>query len=468
LLCSYGQKIIALIKSDDNNIFNKNIKNKEKSKIKLSTEKKSEIDLEEELQIQLKKIKELEEKLALQDKLLVNSNNKNLLVLDNVLEIDNNTKSSVGLKYILDFLTNEVTYLANEEHKIYLFLEIIKNSLHNKEQLNFIERELNSSHLINNLANELYTRDKMPLLFEEFNTFKIFSSVSNLYYRSFLNENIIFNVYIEPKLAVKMVSDVAKVKSLIVHLINNVYGFITKGGVIDFLVFSGKEKDVLIIEISAFMPSEVKNIKSFFKTKQVTHSIITKDQGLGLSVSSNLINILDGKLKLTKKGSDKHSFRVSIPVKVVPEKKKKEFLNKRPIKIAILMGNDDYAYQNLKRYLIAFNIPESNILVFKNHKKMSNMKFSHLFCFENMLLDKFDMSHFPSVTILKYKEEKLEHSSLNKIKVNELIINAYYGMALQQILFPHLPVEEVESGTMIIEDSFLKKFNNVVNMLKFT
>ena len=488
LLDNYSRKIIRLIKSQKNEKIpfkkeekeskelkkNNKILNKENLEfsdngfsIKISIEERNS-ELEKELTIQLEKIEKLEKELSLKNESKTLSSNKDLISINEILEKDSNHSTRDGLGYVLDFLTNEVTYLANEEHKIYLFLEIIKNSLHNKEQLNFIERELNNSHLINNLANELYTREKMPLLFEEFNTFKIFSSVGNLYYRSFSDENIIYNIFIEPKLSTVMISDVGKVKSLIVHLMNNVYGFISKGGVVDFLVFSSKEEDILNIEIKAFMPNEVRNIKNLFKTKLTTHNIITNDKGLGLSVCSNLINILGGKLKLSREGSDEHSFMASIPIKIIPEKKQKEFISKIPIKIAVLLSEEDnYAYQNLKRYFLAFNILESDILVFQNYKKMDNIKFSHLFCFESMLSEKIDKGNFSSITILKYKEKKLDHDALNNISVNELTINAYYGMALQQILFPHLPVEEIENGTIIIEDSFLRKFNNMVSRLKF-
>jgi hypothetical protein len=482
LLESYSYKIIELLKAKKEKDFkNKviieetrlsvdiNIEKKEKNKIEKTLSEETKIDFKNIIKIQSEKIKELEDKLSWKTDNAIGINSKEMVVAEEVLEAESKNERVHELKYILDFLTNEVTYLANEEHKIYLFLEIIKNSLHNKEQLNFIERELSNSHLINNLANELYTRDKMPLLFEEFNGFKIFSSVGHLYYQSFSNENIVFNIFIEPNLPVLMVSDIAKIKSLIVHLMNNVYSFISSGGVVDFSVFSSEESKTLNIEIKAFMPYEVKNLKSFFKKRQISHSIITEDKGLGLSVCSNLINILGGKLKLSREESSEHSFMATIPIKIVPKQKRKEFFSKSPMKIVILMHEDDeYSYQNFKRYLIGFKIPETNILIFKNHKKIGNIKISHLFCFESMLSEKFDMSHFSSVTILKNKEERLIHPALSKIKRNELIVNAYYGMALQQILFPHLPVEEIEDGTIIIEDSFLKKFNNVVNMLKFS
>ena len=476
LLDSYSRKIIRVIKNeklsfqkDINLNENDKILNKDKNDIfskKISIEERNR-ELEEKLKIQLETIEKLEKELSVKHKSKTFSISKELVSMNQVLEKDTKAIKVDEIKYILDFLTNEVTYLANEEHNIYLFLEIIKNSLHNKEQLNFIERELNNSHLINNLANELYRREKMPLLFEEFNPFKIFSSVGNLYYRPFLNENIIYNIFIEPTLVTKMISDVGKLKSLIVHLMNNVYGFISKGGVVNFSVFSSEDKNILNIEIKAFLPNEVRNIRNLFNTKLTTHNIITNDKGLGLSVCSNLINILGGKLKLSREGSYEHSFMASIPIKVVQEKNKKEFLTKTPIKIAVLLSEEDnYAYQNLKKYFLAFNISESNILLFQNYKKINNIKFSHLFCFESMISEKINRENFSSVTVLKYKEERLKDGAFYKKRVNELTINSYYGMAVQQILFPHLPIEEIQNGTIIIEDSFLRKFNNMVSMLK--
>ena len=454
LLSSHAHKIIKLSKSmeseglDIESEFSP-LSDVEPTPVATPSKSKSETLLESELKIQAKRIEELERELSLKN--------------GSITLLDEERRKSDKLYDILEFLTNEVTYLATDKHKIYLFLEIIKNSLHNKERLNLIENELNGSRFINNLAHELYNQEKMPIVLKEFNSFKLFQSIGNLYYRSFVNENISFNIFIEPELAITMVSDEAKIKSLTVHLMNNIYGFISEGGVLDLLVFLSEDKKSLNIKIKAVQFDRESNLKKIFKERRVSPSILTLDKGLGLSVSSNLTNILGGKLKLSREGENQHFFTVTIPIEVVKEKRV-EFLHKKPIKIAILIDDrDKYYYQNLRRYLLSFNIPDLNVLTFNSYQKMKKMDFSHLLCFESMLSDKLDLTRFPSVTILKYGEERLPHPLLNGVEVNELRVNAYYGMALQQILFPHLPVEEIEDGMIIVKESLFQKMSKRVN-----
>ncbi len=416
------------------------------------------------LSAQEEKIKTLEQQLTLKKENIIDD----VLVIDEALYQE--TNKSTKIKDILEFLTNEVIYLAHEEHKIYLFLEIIKNSLHNKEQLNFINHMLDKSKLVHKLANDLYSREKMPMLYEEFDIYQLISNLTNLFALSYKEENITFNVFIHPNIPRLLYSDMMKIKSLITHLLNNVYGLVNSGGVIELSIEYNKEKEFLNIEVKAIRYTSGKDIKKLFQSNPMSsYSLTSADSGLGLSVSSNLINILNGKLKLSTFGDDEHSFCVTVPVKMVNKVEKKDFSLKKKIKIAILMDEENrYATQNLIRYCQSMGIKESDIMVFTNYKKMSNVKFSHLFCFENMLSKAVNSSNCSCLIILKYTTFKVQKDSFNNIKIYEFYINSYYGQELQELFFPDTVSEKVLRKTLLIEDSFLKKFNKMVNRLKLS
>ena len=416
------------------------------------------------LSAQEEKIKTLEQQLTLKKENVIDD----VLVIDEALYQE--TNKSTKIKDILEFLTNEVIYLAHEEHKIYLFLEIIKNSLHNKEQLNFINHMLDKSKLVHKLANDLYSREKMPMLYEEFDIYQLISNLTNLFALSYKEENITFNVFIHPNIPRLLYSDMMKIKSLITHLLNNVYGLVNSGGVIELSIEYNKEKEFLNIEVKAIRYTSGKDIKKLFQSNPMSsYSLTSADSGLGLSVSSNLINILNGKLKLSTFGDDEHSFCVTVPVKMVNKVEKKDFSLKKKIKIAILMDEENrYATQNLIRYCQSMGIKESDIMVFTNYKKMSNVKFSHLFCFENMLSKAVNSSNCSCLIILKYTTFKVQKDSFNNIKIYEFYINSYYGQELQELFFPDTVSEKVLRKTLLIEDSFLKKFNKMVNRLKLS
>jgi len=421
-------------------------------------------DLEDELSRQTEKLIELEKLLKSKEQEIEDLQEKknDVVIVEDYIDISIPVKNINELENILSFLTSEVTYLSNDSHAIYTFLEVIKNSLYDREQLGFIDKELKNSQLINNFSESLYNQDRMPLINKEFQSFQSFCSVTNLYSKAFSQENITFNIFIDPRLPTKMVSDVEKIKSVMVHLLNNVKGLISTNGIAEVTISYLAEQSAIEMMVKGIQPEEEKKISNFFKSNVISNSLTCNSSGLGLSVSSNLINILGAKLKLTTEGKNEHSFTALIPVATVNVvERQKDFKNKKPLKIGILVNaENEYAYVNLRRYLDAFSIDKSNITIFNSYKKMSNLKISHFICFENMLTDKLDMKRFPSITILKHSDSLLSNTYKNNVKVNELYINSYYGMALQKILFPDVAAEDLGGNTLLVEDTFFRKMTS--------
>ncbi len=467
LLDSYAREVIEDLLENNFNIDNpkpklkKKINKIDKVIVPLITKKNTTSDLENKLKEQEKRIIELENLLKLKDK-EIKEQGVEALHVEEFTEILTPVRNINELQTILSFLTNEVTYLSNENHTIYTLLEVIKNSLYDREQLTSIDDKLKKSQLINNFLDSLYNRDKMPIVNKEFQSFQSFSSLTNLYAKAFTHENITFNIFIDPRLPRKMISDVEKIKSVMVHLINNVKGLISSNGVAEVIISYIEEQKSIGIIVKGIQPEEEKKIFNFFKSDVTSNSLTSKTSGLGLSLSSKLLNILGTKLKLTTEGKNEHSFTALIPVETLTVvEDKKVFKNKKPLKIGILLSlENEYAYINLRRYLDAFSIQKSNILIFNNYKKMSNLKISHFICFENMLTDKIDMNRFPSITILKYSDSLLSNNYKNDVKMNELYINAYYGMALEKILFPDVFSEDLIGNIFLLEDTFFTKVAN--------
>jgi signal transduction histidine kinase len=430
--------------------------------------RKTKMELERELEIQKEKLRLLEEELSLKTEAL---ESKEAEIQDYALtviseeEVVNPINHKSDIYTIFNFLNNEVSYLANEEHKVYLFLEIIKNSLHNKEQLHFLNGELEKIQLIEKLANALYTREKMPILLEPFNIYQLVNDISTLYSKTFSDKNITFNIFLDPTTPNFLISDKDKIKSLIVHLINNIFNFTAQLGAIELSLNFSDVNELLTLEIKSFNAIETQKTKNFFSHKEVNHSLTSSESGLGLSVGSNLVKILGGKLKLSAMGKEKHLFTVFLPIKQSRESQPLEF-HRKDMKVAILMNEENsLAVENLIHYLIVMGIDDKFIFTFKSSKKLKGVRFSHLFCFENIFDDNLDFKSFNSITVLKYSQKRL---NLQKNMVNTLYVNSYYGMELQKILFPTMQSVDFKENTLLIEDSFLSKFSSVVKKLKFS
>jgi len=434
--------------------------------------RKSKLDLEVEVELQKEKIKALENELLLKNQFIKKKEaeiEKYDLIVSEIELQEESSSSPSDIHTILEFLTNEVTYLSTEDHKIYLFLEIIKNSLHNKEQLNFLNYELDQSLLIEKFANDLYTREKMPLLFEKFNIYQLINDIGHLYSKTLAYKNITLNIFINPHTADFLKSDKDKIKSLIIHLINNIFYFTNEFGAIELNIKILDASEELNIEIKGLMYNEVKKMKGFFAQTEESHSLTSSDSGLGLSVSSNLINILGGKLKLFTSNNNEHSFMALIPIKKIENSEKKIFLHKKIVNVAILMSDENlYASQSLIRQLQSLGIEEEAISIFRNSKKMNNINFSHIFCFENMLFSGFKFKNISSLTVLQYSDANLKKIESHKSITNTLYVNSYYGLELQKMFFPEMDILDMNENTLITEDSFLSRFNRVVKRLKFS
>lgn len=438
---------------------------KRKTKLELERELKQYENEVQELKNQLnqknKTIEELKESLHHTQKEIVTYKN---ISITNKLEQEE-SKIRDEIKIILNFLINEINYFENDKHKIYLFLEIIKNSLHNKEQLTVIDKMLEESLFANNLVQELYVQQKMPIEYQSFNIFQAISEITSLYGHTLSNRDITFNIFIEPKTPSWMEGDINKIKSLMLHLLNNIYGLVDNGGAIEVLVSFSHLNNTLNLELKGLLPSNMKEIKKFFNNKIISHPLTTSDNGLGLSICTNLINILNANLKLTTIGREESSFKITIPIHLSSKNIEKNYFHKSYLKVGILMNESNlYSYRNIERYLINFGIDKKNIFLFNHHKQMNNQTFFHLICFENMLSKKFDMSRFNSVSILKDSIEEANNSYEKGIEVHELYINGYYGLTLQKILFPDIPTDEIIPKTLLMKDSF---FNKIINKLKF-
>lgn len=447
----YDTRSISLLTDYAKRLFTNFLEDKkvEKEKINLTVISK-EKELKDKIIKQEKRIKELE--------LLLDKNRefkKKLMPIEKFSVENNNSKK---MKYIINFLNSELNYFSKNKNIIYTFLEIIKNSLHDEKQLEYIENQLKSSQLVHGFVDKLQNIEKMNLNRELFKVHQELLSVVSIYTRVFAKEKIFFNIFIDPKIPSRLLGDVEKIQSLIVHLFNNSIALTNKLGRIDFQVKYNREEAILKIIIKSTLSIEEKTLFNFFKKKSINSSLTTSQLGLGLTVASNLIKILNGKLKLKTEKKEEHSFSVLIPCLLPTNNYKvvKIFKSKKPIKIAILMSDNDKNYlYNLLNYLEAFSINEENIVVLHNYKKLKGRNFSHLFCFESMISDKINVSEIISISIFRYNDTMLEDKE--SLSVNQLHINSYYGMSLQKILFPDIDIEEIESNTILLECNRVNK-----------
>ncbi len=478
----YDTRLFSLLEENSKKIFLSSLKNKnyinneiieekeikEKNESIISEIKNDKELLENRVKIQEQRIQELE-RLLEEDR----KPKQELIVVEEAINVPTESENYKELKLVINFLNNELNYFSESKNVIYAFLEIIKNSLHDIKQLEYIEEKLTSSQLVNSFIDNLQNIEHRPLDIEKFKTYQELISIISIYSKVFAKEELFFNVFIDPKIPSELLGDKEKIQSLIVHMFNNINCLTKQYGRIEFLVKYNKEEALLKLVVSSIPAIEKKKLFNFFKKKTVTNSLTTNNSGLGLSIASNLIKILNGKLKLKTEKNGKHAFIVSIPCLLLKSNKSnKIFKSKQNIKIAILMEDnhdDKHYFYNLIRYFEGFDISKENIVVINNYKKLKGKNFSHLFCFENLFSDKIYQTNIPSITILRYNNIILNEDKSSS--THELYLNGYYGISLQEILFPDMIKEDIDSNTFLFECRLNKKkkdkkLNNYVGQLR--
>jgi signal transduction histidine kinase len=377
---------------------------------------------------------------------------------------DSQSKLHEEIKSHLDFMLNELSYTSQDEQDIYHFLELIKNALHDKGQLQYIEKVLRDKDLIYRLTSDYYKSKSIRVVYKEINVLNLFEDIINLYSINFSNANLTFNVFINPYIPKYLLLDRDLIQSILLPLINNIYAFTNEFGVIELLVDYNYALEELTCQIYGLAEKKrLLNINNIFKKEEIENTLGSSKAGLGLSISTNLITLLKGTLEIEKSEENGESFKLSIPAEnfsldeLVDSSGHLELL-----KIGILMDEKNtHAYKNFLRYMEVFGIEESKLFISSDYRELEGITLTHLFCFENMLHKNMNVSEVSSLIILKYNLYKNYKEYLAIDAIHELYLNSHYGRKLKKLLFPNLIHENLETQSLIIEEKLSSKFKNI-------
>jgi len=359
----------------------------------------------------------------------------------------------------LEFMLNEISYINNSEHEIYHFIELIKNSLHDKGQMEHIEKNLRENDFLYKMTSDYYQSKKVVIEKHEVNVSDFFEDIVNLYSINISNSQLIFNVFINPNMPKSLKLDSDKLQTIIINMINNIYAFTNVNGAIELLVSYDYHKETLLCVVNGISTiKKGERFKSLFKKESIENSLGSQKAGLGLSISSNLTKILGGEIEISRR-KEKNSFVLTLPAenfltKELPDIKS----NIDNLSIGILMSRENQlAYENFIRYMEAFGIDENKIFVAKSHSECADMELSHLFCFDNMLHKDMEIKAFNSFIILKRDLFKNYKEYLEIDTIHELYLNFHYGRKLKKLLFPDTLYEE-STQTLIVEKRLSSKY----------
>jgi signal transduction histidine kinase len=203
--------------------------------------------------------------------------------------------------------------LANEDNSL---------ELKTRENIGFVIR--NSQHLLG-LIEDLFDltkigNDKLDLNLEKSDLLQIINDVKNTFIEKTLDSKQILIFKIKGVLPKKIIIDPLRFKQILTNLIGNAIKFTPAGKKITCSFENHEDKLVIdILDEGIGIAADKKDlIYNSFEQVDSEHSRIFGGAGLGLSISKNLTQLLNGQLELvwSQKGKGSH-FRLSFPIKSV-------------------------------------------------------------------------------------------------------------------------------------------------------
>ena len=249
-------------------------------------------------------------------------------------------------------------FLANMSHEIRTplngivgFTKFLKSTTLNEEQDEFVQIIRKSSEDLLSIINDILDISKIEngnVELEEiyFNPMEEFENVIEAYAANASKKNIDFALWIDPEFSTLLLqSDPAKIKQVLINLISNALKFTDTGGTIDVLIenISLPEDDNMHIKFSVkdtgIGISDENASKVFEAFTQADSSTSRKygGTGLGLTISSNLVNALGGALTLNSQLGEGTTFCFTLDL---PQKQIKKVKNHSRMKMAIYAPKD--------------------------------------------------------------------------------------------------------------------------------
>jgi len=226
-------------------------------------------------------------------------------------------------------------FLANMSHEIRTplngivgFTEILRNTDLNQEQqefLNIIEKSSeNLLNIINNILDlSKIESNKIEIENIVFDTAAEFESAVETYSVAAAEKNIDLNFYMDPTISSKVKGDPTKIKEVLINLLSNAIKFTSYGGEISLEIkkVEDETQNLIYFAVSDNGIGMTKEQQSrvFDAFSQADVSVTRKygGTGLGLTISSQFVELMGGKLELTSAKDQGTTFYFTIPLEEV-------------------------------------------------------------------------------------------------------------------------------------------------------
>ena len=247
-------------------------------------------------EIEIEKPKNIEEAYAIIDK-----------AIENAIEISKKAEEAAQAKAL--FLANMSHEIRTPLNGILGFLELLKTTDLNSEQLEYVNTVTVSANslleIINNILDiSKIESNKIELELIPFKPINEFEDTIEIFGAKAAEKNIELAAFIDPSLPVNLKGDILKIKEVITNLLSNAMKF-TQEGYISLIVKktgmeNNKVKVYFEVKDTGIGVSKEQQSKIFEAFSQADISVTRKygGTGLGLAISGKYIEMMGGKIEI--------------------------------------------------------------------------------------------------------------------------------------------------------------------------
>ncbi|MCC6261842.1 MAG: PAS domain-containing protein [Anaerolineales bacterium] len=197
----------------------------------------------------------------------------------------------------------------------------------NEKQFAILSRIRGSTEYLDGLVSELLDQaqldsGKLKLAETPFEPREVFGKTSNQLSVLAEAKNIEFQLHISDDLPIAIVGDSQRLKQILVNLISNAIKFTEKGGVVAKISkISAAEWRIQVADTGPGMPEEaLRTIFEAFKQLPEANKVARKGYGLGLSITKQLVHLMNGNISVESKLAVGTTFTVILPLITEVEK----------------------------------------------------------------------------------------------------------------------------------------------------
>jgi len=362
-------------------------------------------------------------------------------------------------EYALEVSQAKSMFLANMSHEIRTplngivgFTQLLKETNLKNEQIEFVNTiEKSSLNLLDIIKNILdiskIESNKHEVEDTVFDPIEEFQSAVDVYAVKASEKNINMACYIDPSLEVPLRGDPTKIKEVLINLISNAIKFTDTNGNINIHIRKkesfkpGTTKIYFAVEDNGIGITSAQQETIFEAFSQADLSITRKygGTGLGLTISSNFIELMGGKLELVSLVGDGTTFFFQLIFKndIMTQVTDKSLYS--DLNIAILHDSKQTKEQNI--YILAYlDFYGVKYRLFKNLKEMKeinkvktyNMIFIDIDYINNENVESY--SNFDSKLVIFTKASNIKNIHALNLDIFKILYDPIHTYKIKELL----------------------------------